>query len=458
MLGLRPYANIRAVQAYGRHEMRGRLAVVHITAEEAEIDVCESSALAFSRAAVLKIPAPGERTEGDLAEATLTVVTEVARSLHSYLGVERGTGIDAVLVAGGTGIEQRVVDELARRLNVRAEILNPADALGLEDTGPAASAFISALGLALGQAADAELPFNFLSPKRVPVQRDTRKLLAVSGLAALVFVLMTAFAMAAYNYYEAKVRVDDLTAQYNKLKDENKRVTALANRIKAIDDWVGAGRNWLDQWAYLSAVFPSCVDTYVTSLKTNPDGSASFSVKARTSDAIKALSSRLETAGYDSKPYPVITTQDPYGYGYSTSVKVNVKPNMKVDLAVVNAEPRPEDDGSAEAFGRPPGAKAETTAKAGTPAAPAEGAQAAAPGTVEALTEKYKAWQTQYNAFLQTRPPESEAQAVEAWRAKRAEIRAEGDAIQKEIDAARRAAAQARQQQPSGSQPWRRRQ
>ena len=49
------------------------------------------------------------------------MVTEVTRSLHSYLGVEREHKIDAVLVAGGTGIEPRVAAELHRRLGVTVE-------------------------------------------------------------------------------------------------------------------------------------------------------------------------------------------------------------------------------------------------------------------------------------------------------------------------------------------------
>jgi len=409
-LGLRPYANMRCVEAYARHETGSRVALVHITADEAEIDVIEAGALTFSRSAVLKVPLAAAADEAAVREATCAVAAEVARSLQSYLGVDRGHKIDAVLVAGGTGIEAAAAEELHRRLSIRCERLDPAPSLGLETGGPDASAFVSALGLALAQAPDAMTPFDFLNPKRPVAQRDFRKLGAIAAAAAFVLAILTVVASASLYYYAAESRLGDLTEQYNKLKEENRKVGALAKRVETVDGWIRGGRNWLDQWAYLSAVFPSCTETYVTSLKTNADGSVSFVVKAKSNEAINGLGKRLAAAGYDIKPGQVTTGGDPYGYTYSTTVKIIVKPDMKVDLASVSPVPRPEDDASAKEFGKPVGSRAEAARPPASGAAP----QPAAPAASGNLTP-YQAWRGRMEAIYKERPPSSDPEGRKAW-------------------------------------------
>jgi Tfp pilus assembly PilM family ATPase len=412
-LGLRPYANMRCVQAYARHETRARVAIVHVTADEAEIDVIESGALMFSRSAVLKVPPAAEADEAAIREAVGAVTTEVARSLQSFLGVERGQKIDDLLVAGGTGIEPAVAEELRRRLSIPCERLNPGPSLGLEDCGPDASAFISALGLALGQAPNVMPPFDFLNPKRPIVQRDLRKLGVVAAAAAFVLAIVTAVGSASLYYYAADSRVDALKEQYKNLNEENRKVAAMAKRVETIEGWVRSGRGWLDQWAYLSAVFPSCTETYVTSLKTNLDGSVSFVVKAKNNEAINDLGKRLAAAGYDFKPGQVITGGDPYGYGYSTTVKIMVKPDMNVDLASVSPMPRPEDDASAKEFGKPMAGRSEAARPSASAPAP-DAAPAATPAAPSNLSP-YQAWQARMAALSKEKPSSSDQEARKAW-------------------------------------------
>jgi len=407
-LGLRPYANMRCVEAYRAFEPGRRLALVHITSDEAEINVIEDNALMFSRAAVVKVPAAAEGNEVAVNEAIQTVVTEVARSLHSYLSVESGERVREILVAGGTGIEPRVAEELARRQSVRCEMFDPSRAVGIVDAGADASAFISALGLAVGQAGSADPPFDFLNPKRAPVRRDMTRVVALGAVAAVVVALVGVFASAGTYYWTKDARVARLREECTKLTEENRRVGALAKRVETVEAWVRGGRNWLDHWAYLSGVFPSCTDTYITGLKTNPDGSITFTVKARSSDAINELGKRLSAAGYDFRPGQITTGTDPYGYTYSTSLKVVVKPNMKVDLAAVTPEPRPEDDVSAEQFGKP-----RPTAVAAS-STPGEAARPPEPGA----ESPYKTWLARMQTLYREKPPSSQEQARREWNLK----------------------------------------
>jgi Tfp pilus assembly PilM family ATPase len=370
-LGLRPYANIRAVQSYGGHGAEARVAILQIMADEAELDVSDAGALTFTRPAAIKVPMPlVEPAAGDAAQ---TVVTEVTRSLHSYLGVERGHEVTAVLVAGGTGIEPRVAAELRRRLDIPVEPLDPSAALGLEAQGPTASAFISALGLAVSHAPGAGLPLDFLNPKRPPVQRDKRKIRILAGAAALLLAVGSVFGAAGAHYWSAQSRLASLTEQLRELNEANKGVVALGDRVKKFDSWVGGGRDWLDQWAYLSGKFPSCQQAYITSFVSNADGSIAMNVKTNSRESLNELTRGLKSAGYDFEPPRISTSSDPYGYTLSADLKVVVKPDMDVDLTQLPMPVRPENDVSAEKFGiTPPPVKPAAPPPAPAPPAPAK--------------------------------------------------------------------------------------
>jgi len=346
-LGLRPYANMRCAEAYGGAD-HGRLAIVHLTAGEAEVDVIEQGGLTFSRAADVTLPSAVDPAQRD---AVVTgVIQEVTRSLQSYLAVERDRSIDRVLVAGGTGIEAEVAAMLGGRLGVACEVFDPSPALRLRDMPDDASAFISALGLAAGQGDAAAPPFDFLNPKRPVVRRNVTRTAVIAGGSALALVIVSAFAGAAIHLYRANARAAEQEKILKELREDNKKVQVLAKRVGTIEEWINEGRNWLDQWAYLSATFPSCQEVYVTSLKTAGEGSVGLSVKARNNDAIDDLGERLAGAGYGFKPGQVMTASDPFGYDYATSVQVIVEPDMTLALADLKGVPRPDDDVSAERF------------------------------------------------------------------------------------------------------------
>lgn len=422
-LGLRPYAHMRCIEAYGGTPARGCVVIVHVGPDETEIDVMEGGGLTFSRSADIEVPPPVGVNEPITGEAVARVVQEVVRSLHSYMGVQRGQKIDAVLLAGGTGIETQVAEALATQLGAPCEILDLSVPLGLHRQTPGISAFISALGLAVAQG-DAGAPvFDFLNPRRAPVERNLTKVVVAGAVAAVVLAVVSTFAGGAWYWYSAGREVARLTAELAVLTEQNKKVAALAKHVSTVETWVQGGRGWLDQWAYLSGVFPSCTDAYATGLSSNPDGSLKFSVKLKHNEAITDLGKRLGDAGYEFKPGQVTTGSDRYGYGYSTSVKVMVDPEMDVNLADLSAVPRPDDDVSAEKFGQAPPqpVPAASGPAAVAPAAPAAPAAAEAPAGVS----PYEAWRVKYEAFLKERPPPDQVEAVNAWRARREVLRNE---------------------------------
>ncbi len=344
-LGLRSYADARCVEACTRRRSDETLLVVHFGADETEIDVLVGSALSFSRSAAVKIPPAGSGAH-ELAESVRSVAMEVVRSVQSYEAVERGMKIDAILVAGGTGVEAIGGEELSARLGAPSELFNPTAALGLGDVENP-SAFISALGLAIGHTGADQLPFDFLNPKRPRVERNWPKITAVGAAAALLLVLAVGVTAGAIHFSGKATVENEIRTRLKIQQDKKKDLLRLKKRVESIMQWQEDGRDWLTHWAYLSAVFPSCADAYIDSLKTFADGSMSFTVKARDSKIITDIGKRLTEAGYRFEPGRLATSNDPFGYTYTVDVGLLVDGDMAVELHSVKPIPRPEDDDSA---------------------------------------------------------------------------------------------------------------
>ena len=343
-LGLRPYANVRCVDACTRRRANETLLVVHFGADETEIDLLVGTSLSFSRAAAVRIPPAGSDPHG-LAESVRSVAIEVVRSVQSYQAVERGFKIDAILVAGGTGVESVAGQELSAQLEAPCELFNPTAALGLGDVENP-SAFISALGLAVGHAGAEQLPFDFLNPKRPRVERNWPKIIAIGAAAAVVLVLSASVTAGAVYFNGKAATVDRVREKVEKQKKRKGELVRLKKRAEGIAKWQANRREWLTHWAYLSALFPSCAEAYVGALKTASDGSMSFTVHARESRIITDIGKRLTDAGYRFQPGRLATSNDAFGYPYTADVRLFVDSEMAVDLNSVKPIPRPEDDDS----------------------------------------------------------------------------------------------------------------
>ena len=342
-LGLRPYANMRCVDACTKRRSGETVMIVHFGADETEIDMLVGNSLSFSRSVVAKIPIDGEPHQ--LAQSVRTVAAEVVRSVQSFQAVERSFTIDAILVAGGTGVEAVAGEELATRLGAPYQLFNPTAALGLgEVENP--SAFISALGLAIGHRGADQLPFDFLNPKRPPVQRNWPKIAAIAGAAVFLLFLSVGVTAGTLRLNRKAAAVASEREKYDKQAERKRDLAKDADRVKRITEWQDERRGWLKQWVYISSLFPSCSDAYVNSLKTSSDGSLTFTVNARESKIITEIGERLTEGGYSFQPGRLATTKDAFGYPYSADVRVFVDADMAVDLTSVKPVPRPEDDDS----------------------------------------------------------------------------------------------------------------
>ena len=324
-LGLRPYANLRAVSKCVRLAPEERVVLVNVTAGEVEIDVIRADTLEFSRAATLAAPATDEPSAAESSQARSTTVRrvadEVARSLQSFHAVQRGAEITGCLVSGGTGLETDVVAALAERLGVRCEMFDPSGGFALRPA-PALSAFSAALGLAAGQAAGA-LPFDFLNPKRPAEKPDRRRSVVMAAVAGVMAVVLGIWLGASSLGSERQIVTSRLSVDNEKLLKQKAELKKLMDRAKKAESWMAEDGDWLDQLAHVANTLPPREELYLLTLKCV---GAKISLSGRVKDAktVSRLAEKLMAMpGYEVRQGAVSPTRaDRYGYNLEFTMDV----------------------------------------------------------------------------------------------------------------------------------------
>jgi Tfp pilus assembly PilM family ATPase len=354
-LGLRPYANLRCIEACTVREADESIALVQVLAEETEIDVMVGASLAFSRSAMNPSAGRPHPDSDEGRRAVHTVVTEVIRSLQSFSAVERGKSVDAILVAGGTGIEETVTEVLAERTGVQVELLDPAGGFRLRP-GEGHSEFVSALGLAAGSCEE-ELPFDFVNPKQPVVKKDYRRTYVLAAVAAVI--LLVAAIIPLQDRYLAPRRAlrSQLYEDRQRLKKHVKRAKSLPRQYREVRDFLEPSYDWPRHLAALSMLLPPADEAYLPDgLRTRDDGSIRFTVRTREVQTIGKVTENLQNAGYRIKMgRSGVVERDPFGYYNSYDVTVYVTDESPGEMTRALAVGRPKGDDALNLLTSPQG-------------------------------------------------------------------------------------------------------
>lgn len=358
-LGFLPHAHARCIQACHVADTDNAFALVSLRPDEVTIEVLSHDALLFSRATNFTAPQsdPAQPEPADPAanpvprpEALSLVhhaARETLRSLHAFSGSEPDTAITKIVVAGATGFEAELSAALADRLGLPTTHLDPAGSLKLPgDSASEAPGALAALGLALGLADRAGLPFDFLNPKRPPVQRDTRRLKILLGATAGILALVATFGA---RTILVRRETDRYNEAYAELMDAEKKRPIYRRGIlqgTTVDTWIKSSRDWTDHFALLSAALPPAEDLYIKKFSVTGQGSLRIAVQARSGEIIARLDKQLRAAGYDVKPSAITPGSDRYGYDFASIVELLIPAKLKIDLTKLKTPTRPADDGS----------------------------------------------------------------------------------------------------------------
>ena len=275
------------------------------------------------------------------------VTIEVVRSLHSYSGMDSQNPVTKVVVTGATGQEHAVVEQLQKRFTASCTVLDLASALELPAEAAAhAPGAIATIGLALGVHDASGLPFDFLNPKRPAVQRDLRRIRMLAGVAAAAALFVAVLGVRQILIHQRLKIQQAVDAELADAKSKLPIYQKMIRQAGTVADWEKGGRNWLEHYAYLSAILPPSEEIYITSLAISGQGVIRLSVQARSGAILAKLDKQLRDAGYDVKPLAIAPGADRHGYEFRSSVELLAPDKMKIDLSKVKAPARPADDAS----------------------------------------------------------------------------------------------------------------
>ena len=278
-IGLRPYANMVSVQRLPALVDR-QVLFVDVGPNMTEIDVIASGTLAFSRAANVTVPFQGGElmtddsrisSKSSIAELDLAgtvessavdeLLVEIMRTLQAYRASEAASNIEHVVIAGGTGVEQALLEAVERKYNLPTTLFDPTVTLGVkEDDAVKLRAFSSTLGLAWGLSREGLLELDFLNPKKpIPPGQALKRRLRILAAAAAI-VLLSAVGWVVAERVKDTRRLADLQAENDKLKERWEELCELdVTRLEA-EEWEAQSRAgvWLDHmlWIMQNAIEP----------------------------------------------------------------------------------------------------------------------------------------------------------------------------------------------------------
>jgi hypothetical protein len=202
--------------------------------------------------------------------AGTSLAAEVRRSLAVYAAQSPRHPVGAVYVAGGeehAPFRARLHD----LLGIPVHPMDPFAGTEHPEIPPDnRGGFGSAVGLLFARAGRAELPINFVQPKKPRPPRDPNKRRLVAAACVAAAVLVGAIVYGSSQLAERQLRLDNANLQKLNVDSQLTLLEEDANRIALLDDWNQEGIVWLDELYDLTHRFPDTESIRLTSLIGEP--------------------------------------------------------------------------------------------------------------------------------------------------------------------------------------------
>ena len=184
------------------------------------------------------------------------------------------------------------------------------------------------------------------------VKHDARKIRALAAAVA-VSVLIGGAALARSAYLgKSRGEAQSLRAENTKLKETNRALKTLRDRIVLIREWRKEQLDWLAQLAHLSNTLPGAEALYLDSVECKP-GTIKLLGRAKDRRSLSRFASDLMAmSGYEVRPGATSSVRDPFGY--DLKFDMDVSPKAKPILTTSRPVRRPADDGALQAPDRRP--------------------------------------------------------------------------------------------------------
>jgi Tfp pilus assembly PilM family ATPase len=260
-ISLRPYAAAALVLGVLADRNETCL-VVHLLAEEVDLIVLSGGQAVFWR--TLRQP----NASHDRAAAQ-RLLSEIQRTLLVAQPQFPGQTVKALYLCGGLDEHPSLVAALGDGLSMPLTLVDPFAAHGgLPVVVDTPGRFAPLVGMLASEARGESHAIDFLHPRRRPAPPDRRRILALAGAAVAVIALLGGYRVWS-DFSVADEKVEELSAEFDRLNDQLKQAEQRQKVIAAIENWSKSDVNWLDELRDLSLRFPGGRDAVVLRMGLN---------------------------------------------------------------------------------------------------------------------------------------------------------------------------------------------
>lgn len=366
-IGLRPHANLTAVLACLTDHRDESTLVVEVGPLLTEIDIIQSGALTFSRAASVTLPDFGRLRAVETLDSRVTgtriqdiepddeagreavgrLVVDVIRSFEAHRATDPSVKIDRIVVCGATGVEQQLAEALAGRFAAPAQLFSPDRAFGLTpQRARELRGFSAALGLAMGQPLKGLKSFDFLHPKKPVSKRSLRLKRAPVAVLTAVLLIGAAVTFRVRFVGPEQEKVRNLEAVIRNDQKREKPIKEFTKKVEALEAWKNSEQRWPEVLAVLTKAFPPEEEAFVTRLdfdtrtkRKSIMRSSTLKLKLRTgklgavsrqSAALRALGFKDVVSGQETR-IGIVRQGEVYRFDTSLTAEIPLRPKTKTE-------------------------------------------------------------------------------------------------------------------------------
>ncbi len=276
-IGLRPYANVRLMQA-SEELTQGRVVMVDIGPTMTEINILRDGQLMYTRAAPVAVPVEfgnGESGNGDASTAIAgdwpmdNLLIEVSRTIAAYRATDLGSMIDRILLSG-TGVNERLLQTVEERFSVPTQLPSMPQAIRWKaELATSPTPFAAAIGLALSNLGENAQRFDFLHVKE-PEAEHRQRVKRRPVMAATAAMFAAAIVVVAYQPIRNRnCQLESVESNIRLINADQKSRDEALKRIADLNSWQDSDVIWIDYLKKIAAVFPSNKDCFITKFEAN---------------------------------------------------------------------------------------------------------------------------------------------------------------------------------------------
>jgi Tfp pilus assembly PilM family ATPase len=224
-----------------------------------EISVLRRSHLLFSHSS--RLP------EGASASEAQAITAEVSRALVALRGTAAEVKIERIWTLVSAAEQELLAESLHRRLACEVRPLDPFAAVecetGVVNATTDRALYAGPIGMLLARF-DAKVPsIDFLSPRRPPVKRDSkkRKLVLAGAGAGVMVALLVLLQWQRLNRLDGEIA--DLNLTEDGVNEKLKLMKPTTDAAAIVAQWDAEGADWLDELVELTNRMPPTDKVYV---------------------------------------------------------------------------------------------------------------------------------------------------------------------------------------------------